>query len=221
MISVRLYRPSKKTTYDITPICESVQVSGNKGSCARQCDISTLYSLYDKNNYKVFPSLGDLITIYEGKTTVFFGMIMYREMSSDQTVSITAFDPIIHLTKSIGTFNFKKATPESITAVVAKEAGMNIGNIVSTGVKINMICDGMSLYDIIMTAYTKASLKTKKQYMPIMSGSKFNVIEMGTINTDTILSTDTNIVGFNYSDNIENIINRVKIFDENEKYHRS
>lgn len=218
MISVRLYRPSNKTTYDITPLCETVQVSGNIGSCARQCDINTTYSLYDKNHYRVFPSLGDLITIYEGKTTIFFGMIMYREMSSEQTVNFTSYDPIIHLTKSTGSYNFKKTSAESIANTVAKEAGMNVGNIISTGQNIDLIVDGESLYDVIMKAYTKASIKTKKQYLPIIMGSKFNVIEKGTINTDIILSTDANITAFNYTDNIEEMINRIKIFDENGKY---
>lgn len=215
---VLLYRPSGKKTYDITPICELITIGGDITKCARECEIVTPYSLLDKSHQKIFPSLGDLITVYEGKVTLFWGMIMDRTMSNDQKSTFIAFDPIIHLTKSTGTYNFKKAKPESIATQIVREAGLNIGNIINTGIPIDLLADSTSFYDTIIKAYYKASLKTKKQYMPIMLGSKFYIVEKGAMNSNLIISADTNLTNFEYNDSIQDMVNRVKIYSDKGKY---
>jgi hypothetical protein len=51
--------------------------------------------------------------------------------------------------------------------------------------------------------------------MPIMQQGKLNIIEKGKTVASYVLSPDSNIQDAAYSESIENMINRVKIYDEN------
>lgn len=215
---VLLFRPKKKQTLDIIKLCESVEIKGDIESCARECHLTTMYPFRDKNHEKVFPSIGDIVYVNEGRTNLFFGMVMDRTLSMDERATFVCYDPIIHLTQSYGTFNFKKAKPEDIARTVAKSAGMNIENLAATGITIDLICENLSFYEIIMQAYTKASIKNGKQYIPKMRGSKFNVIEKGSLNSDLVLSLDANITNFEYNSNILDMVNKVAMYNDSGKF---
>lgn len=78
-----------------------------------------------------------------------------------------------------------------------------------------------------MELYTQVSKQTGKQYFIYMDGIKVNVGEMGGILSNTIIKPasdpnatvcDGNLISFSYKDSMGNMVNKVKIYDENNNY---
>ena len=76
---------------------------------------------------------------------------------------------------------------------------------------------GVSGYDIIMTAYTYASTKTNKKYMCTMDKGQLNVIEKGEITLELNFENGSNILDSNFSEDISNMVNKVKVYNGDEQ----
>lgn len=202
---------------DISELVESITWSGDYQQAARRLEVSLVSSPTDYYLPKVDVKLGNMLKLLtdEGKE-LFRGYVFYRERST-VGIKVTAYDGLVYLTKSKATYNFKKMTAEAITKKVAGDFGIPVGNLISTGIVQSFIADSQRIYDIIMQAYTGASKQNGKKYMPIMREGKLNVLEKGKVVVKYVLSSDSNIQDATYSESIENMINRVKIYDENKK----
>lgn len=205
--------------YDITDFVTSVTWDGSVGQASRHMSVSILYSVMDKNIRDINIRNGDRLLLYEDDQLLIDAMVYTRERKSEQgSITYECYDDIKRLLKDKGTYSFKKTTPEKIAYRIAKDAGILIGNIVSTNVPISkMLCDEDEFYKIIMKAYTKAYQSNGKKYMPIMIGKKIHIIEKGEIIDEYVLNDKRNITSSNYSESIENMTNVVKIYDEKGK----
>ena len=127
------------------------------------------------------------------------------------------YDKLIYLTKSKEIYNFKNVTPEWICRKVCNDYGIKVGNLASAGIRISRVFEGDTLYDIIITAYSLASKRNGKQYMMRLdSQGRVSIVEKGK-NVASVVLDENNIIKSNYSESIENMINRVRIIDENNK----
>lgn len=211
---------NKDGLIDVSNMVADITWGGSKSEIARSMELQFLYPLHDYLAPKIYPNIGEMMYLYDdtGKE-LFQGRVFYNERLNEQgTIQITCFDDAIRLSKSKGTYNFKKKTAEAITTTVCNDIGITIGKLASTGITQKMLCQGTGMYDIIKDAYDGASLQNKKKYLFLMEKGKLNVIEYGGEVISYVLSADTNIINSSYSENAENVINRVKIYDENDKY---
>ena len=209
-----------KETKDITQLISSIIWSGDYKQAARTLELSVVVSPHDYYLPKHYISLGDSIKLLDdnGKE-IFQGYVFFKEKSITGTeMQVTVYDGLIYFLKSKGTYNFKNITAEEITKRICNDFNIKIGNLAETGVGITRIFDGEGIYQIIMTAYTKASKITGKKYMPKMIEGKLNIIEKGTTVADYTLGSNTNIIDATYSESIENMINKVKIYDADGNY---
>ncbi len=211
---------NKTGLIDVTDMISEITWGGSKSEIARKMELSFLYALHDVHSPKIYPNIGDMMYLYDDEgNELFQGKVFYNERVNEQgTIQITCYDDAIRLSKSKGTYNFKGKTAEAITTTVCNEIGISIGSLASTGINQKMLCSGKGMYEIIKDAYESASLQNKKRYLPRMSKGKLNVIEVGSEVVDYILSDATNIISSSYSENAENVVNRVKMYDENDKY---
>lgn len=201
---------------DITKYCKTVQISGDTNQCARKLDLTLVYSIYDKNQPNTQIGCGTLVWVVDDvEGEIFRGIVFNRELSSTNETKVTAYDYLIYFLKSKASYNFNSASPEIIVKKVCEEVGVETGDVEPTGININLIVQGQSLYDIMMKAYTQVSKQNGKKYIPVMNGKKLEIIEKGKILSAYTLDTDINIIQANYSDNMDNMINKVKIEDEN------
>jgi len=205
------------TVTDISELVTSITWSGDYQQAARRLEVSIVASPTDYYLPKVNVALGNMLKLLtdDGKE-LFRGYVFYRERTT-LGVKLTAYDGLVYLTKSKGTYNFKKMTAEAITKKVAGDFGIQVGELASTGIVQSFIADSQRIYDIIMQAYSGASKQNGKKYMPIMKNGKLNVIEKGKVKVKYLLSSDMNIQDASYSESIEDMINRVRIYDENKK----
>ena len=196
----------------------SVEWSGSNNQSSRQITFSLPANRYDKGFKNVNIKLGDIVSLYDSKTRLFLGVITAREKSAEiGTESYTARDFLHYLLRSMGMYKFKNKTPERIAKQICGSVGIKVDKLATTGVVIpKMICEDMSLYDIIAKAYRKAFLKTGKRYLLSMNADKLVVAEKG-LKSGIILDQSQDITGATYSDTTDNMVNLVKIYNDSMK----
>lgn len=206
-------------TKDITELVEKIEWSGDSKQVARVLNFEMVSSSTDKNIPDINPKMGDMVLLRDDDDEEMFrGYVFTRDKNiNNDTMSITCYDGLIYLLKSRGTYNFKNMTPGAITRKLCRDFGIAEGNIIN-GRYINRIFDAESIYNIIMTAYTLESARTGKKYMPKMEKGKLNIIEKGKKVAKYELDPESSITDASYGESMENSINRVKMYDEDNKY---
>lgn len=199
---------------DISKFVTSVTVSGDYRSASRSLDFGLVNSGLDPNIEKISLDLGDNVQLTESNTTIFHGIVWDRSKQTDsKEISCLARDFGIYLNKNRASYNFSNITPEAIAQKVCKDFGIGVGAVAKTGVKISRKFLGATLYDIIMTAYTLAN---DKKYMCLFIGKDLHVIEKATLKARSIDAS--NLLTGAISESLNDMINRVSIFNENDKF---
>ena len=204
---------------NITGYTTSVTWTGSAKQAARSVVFNVAYSPNDKEVKVLNIKLGDKIVFYPGypddTKTKFVGMVTGRDRKSEAgELSYTARDGMMHLLRTSGPYKFVNKTPEKITSLVCKDVKVKTGNLAKTKIPIQKIFfQERSYYEIIMAAYTKAYRKNKKQYIAQMNRDKLEVIEKGKIIPDFYIRQGERITDSSYSENIDNMVNRVYIYN--------
>lgn len=215
---IEIFSLYNNITTNITPLCKTISISGDKQQIARKLEVSLAYSIFDRNQPRTQVGPGTKVwAILDGKE-IFRGIVWDRQLNSSEELSFTAYDYLIYLTKSKVTYNFKNITCQDATKKICSELGITVGTLASTG-RFNRIIQAKSAYEAIMEMYTQDSKLTGNQYIPVMDGLKLNVIKKGSIVSNFSLnlqlnSNENNISSVNYSDSIDSMVNRVKIYDD-------
>lgn len=211
----RVYLNQDNKYSDITDFVSTIKWSGSKTEAARKLELKLINGILDKNIPDLYVKNGSIIKLFKDDGKLLFkGFVFFNErLSQSSSVSITSYDHLVYMLKSSATYNIKNKTAEEITSMLCNDFQIPKGTIASTGIKQSFIANRKKLYAIMMQAYTGASKQNKKKYLPIIEDGKLNVIETGAIIQDFMLSDESNITNAGYSENIENMINRVKIYD--------
>lgn len=201
---------------DITEYVSSFSWGGSRAEVARKLELSVINAPLDKNITPLIIGLADPIYLFEddGKTELFRGFVTEREASSATgTVTYTAYDLLYYTLKSSATYNFSGKTAEVITQAVCDDMEIPVGSLAQTGLSQKLIVSDKSIYDIIMQAYTQAYQKNGKQYRVTAKRGLLNVEEMGGVVCDIELAEDSNITSSKYRESLNNMVNKVRIYD--------
>lgn len=161
--------------------------------------------------------LADPVYLFEddGVTELFRGFIIEREASSTQgVVTYVAYDLLFYTLKSKATYNFSAKTAEMITFMVCHDLGIPVGDLAGTNLNQKLIVQDTSIYEIIMQAYTQAYQQTGIPYRVNAKKGLLTVEEMGKVVCDIELTEDTNITSSQYKETIANMVNLVRIYDD-------
>jgi hypothetical protein len=215
---MKLSITSKNGTTDITQLVPNITLSGDYQQCARTLEFGVLSSPTDSNLPVVICELGNTVTLKEDDKMLFCGTIFARQKSTESsTIDITCYDGGIYLKRNEAVYKFNGLTPEAIARRICSDFSIPVGNIASTGVKINRNFVGVSLYKIIQTAYTMASNKTGKKYQIRFNGTALDVIEKGSKNDTTLITGGVNLMSSSTTESIENMINQITIYNSKDK----
>ncbi|MBW9158868.1 XkdQ/YqbQ family protein [Clostridium tagluense] len=221
---ISIYSLYNGVTTNITNVVKTISNSGDKSQVTRKIDIALAYPIWDRNQPRTQVSPGTKIWMLKDGKEIFRGVVWTRGLkSSSEELTFTAYDYLIYLSKSKVTYNFKNITPEVATTKICGELGISVGTLASTGIKVSRLIAQQTGYDAIMQMYTQASKTNGKKYVPIMDGTKLNVIEKGKVIVDYILTTQLDGIGNNigdvdYQDTLDNMINRVKVYNDKNVY---
>lgn len=208
------------TKQNISDLVGTITWGGSNNEVSRTLQFEVLHPKHDYYTPRVQPKLGDTIQLLtDDGSEIFRGKVFYSEQVSEQgTIQVTCYDDAIRLSKSKGTFNFKNATAESIARRVCEEINLQVGELAPTSIPQKMIVQGGGLYQTLTDAYKGASLQNGKRYLPIMMQGRLNVIEVGATVIDYVLNDAINIISSSFTESADSIINKVKIYDENDKF---
>lgn len=222
-MNITLIKAESGKQYDITNAVTKVEWSGSASQAARQLSIDYINAPFDNFGLPAV-STGDLVSFSYGQEgEVFYGQFFGSEKSSAVgTITFTAYDMMKNLLESTAQYNFKNTTPEAIAQQVCADAQIplrkvnGVPSIYATGVNIaSLICDDMSLYDIIMAAYTKAHRITGDKYFPMIYKRGLGVYKAEWIVKGLVLSDSDNLTEANISETMDKVVNKVKIYDAN------
>lgn len=200
---------------DITASVVRITWSGSASEAARKVEFEVASGKHDAYIKRLDIKLGDQIIVSDDSGELFQGMVYFREKSGkDGTLQYTSYDAALRMLKNKATYNFKNQTAEGITSAVCADIQIPVGKIASTGVNQKMIVEGESIYDIVVNAYASAAKQNGKKYSFFMASGKFNVVEKGSVVAAHILSDQENIIDSSYSETLEQMINRIAIYDD-------
>lgn len=214
---VDLIKPSKGIKYDITPACAKVEWAGAALSAGRSVSIDYVNAPFDKTVFVPAIELGDVLALSDDKgEEVFYGQVFATERSSQiGTITYTAYDIMRHLVESTGQYKFKNVTPEAIAQQVCADMQIPVRFLYPTGINIaSMLCDQMTIYDIIMAGYTKASKISGEKYFAMIYKRGFAVYSAVWAVEGFTLSDESNIYESDVTESMMAVRNRVKIYDD-------
>ncbi|WP_231165474.1 XkdQ/YqbQ family protein [Clostridium botulinum] len=228
---IRIFKSYDNIVHEITDLCKSVSLSNSLTSVSRQLSCSIYYSITDRKNNillgKMQIGAGTKVWITLNNKEIFRGVVIDRTLTSEDTLEFTAFDYAYYLNKNTITKNYNNITADRATKDILSEIGVQVGHVVSSNIKLRYLLAQKKVYDAIMELYTQVSKQTGKQYFIYMDVIKVNVGEMGGVLSDAIIkpasdpnaeACDGNLISFSYKDSMGNMVNRVKIYDENNNY---
>ena len=204
------------TSYDITGAVTEVIWRGSAEQAARSVSFSYIHAPYDASVHVPDVATGDYVSLTdEREGEVFLGQIFGVERSSQTgTITYEAYDMMKHLLESEGQYSFKNLTPEAIAAQVLADVQVPVRHLHPTGICIqSMLCDSMSLYDIILAAYGKAREQTGDKYFPMIYKRGFGMYKAEWSVAGLVLSDDGSIYESSISESMDSIKNQVKIYD--------
>lgn len=203
---------------DITRLCTSLRLSGDFMQCARTLEMEIAYALFDPNQRLVEVEAGCTIKLFNDGEVIFGGVVFDRSTStggSSNTMRLTVYGFAIYLLKSRRTINFESADLNTVVNEVCRGTDILIGDIPSISHKVKKVFNDKDLYSIIKEVLEDIEKITKKKYMIQMDQKKINIIEIGRDSEEIVLQSGANIIGTEYSDNINDMVNHVKKFDIN------
>ncbi len=211
------YMSSGGETKDITSLCSSIRWSGDMHQAARKLELQIISPAFDGSIPRVEAKPGEkIILLDDDGQEIFQGYVFTREKSlSQQSLNIQCYDGLIYLTKSKASYNFSRMSAEEITGKVCGEIGVLKGKLADTGISQSLIIMDKSPYEIITAAYENAGVHTGKKYVVLFRKGRLDVLEKGEDEVSCVLDHRTNISNSQYGESIENMINRVMVYDEN------
>lgn len=217
---VKLVKPQQNIQYDITNACASFSWSGSASEAARSFDFEYLNAPYDESMKLPAVETGDFVSLEdEREGEVFYGQIFGIERSSQNgSITFSAMDMMKNLLESTDQKNFKNTTAEAIATEICADAQIPIRYLYPTGINIkSMICDEMSLYDIIMAGYTKAHKISGDKYFAMIYKRGLGVYKTEWIVSKFTLSDQKNIFDSDIQETMEETKNRIRILDSGGK----
>jgi hypothetical protein len=201
---------------DITDYISSFSWGGSRTEVARKLELKVVNAPLDKNVIPLKINLADPIYLFEDdqKTELFRGFVTDREASSvTGVVTYTAYDLLFYTLKSSATYNFSGKTAEAITQMVCDDMEIPVGKLAKTNVSQKLIVQNVSIYEIIMRAYTQAYQQNGVNYRVTAKKGYLNTEEMGNVVCEIEITEDSNIISSNYKESITNMVNKVRIYD--------
>lgn len=196
----------------------SITWDGSDSQCSRSLTFSIPHHPYDSSFGNIGVSLGDLVYLYSDSTLLFVGTVNSRSKSAEVgQASYVANDYMYHLTKSNASYKFKNILAENAVKKICNNMGIKYGSLAKTNVNIGkMYFDSANVYDTIQAIYYRARKVTGKKYFVVMDKNKLTVVEKGK-DCGVRLNQGETITAADYTDNFNDMVNRVYIYDDNGK----
>jgi len=214
---IQVYSNVNGVAKDITKLCKSINMSGTTGDVSRKLDCTFLKAMWNNNRGSADLESGTILHAYLDLDEKFRGIVVERNPSSEEEMPVSALDYLFYFNKSKITHKFQNTTAESATMEIIKELEVSPGDIATTGISLNRLIKQKSAYQAIMELYTQINKQTGQKFYMVMDKNLVCVRELGSLAAGSI-ENGKNLLKYSFKDSIQDVINRVKIYDENSNY---
>lgn len=214
ILTIRTTNPDGKSA-DIAALCKSVTWSGDIHNSCRSLTYTPVTADADPQ-FPVAPTeLGGSVQFSVDGTLLLDAFSLDRTRDTlSSTIDVIAYDRGIYLTRNSTYIRVEGETPESRTARLCKEFGIEIGTLAATGVPITRNFFGVSIYKIIMTMYSLASAQTGKKYQIRFRGAKLDVVIIEQSSESIRLKPGCNLLSATIKESASSMTNSVAIYDD-------
>lgn len=188
---------------------ESVEWSGSIKTSARSLEV-----VYLKD--KALFELGERVEFIVDDVILFIGVVFTIEQDTNsETYTMKAYDNAIRLNKNSFIENYYEQTPSQITKNILAQLGIEAGTLPIDKTECTFPAIDRTGYDIILTAYKLQNAKDGVIYSIISENEKISVVEQGIFLPGVTLTSGVNIRRARYSKSIEDMVNKVIIYESN------
>ncbi len=215
-----IVRNNNNEKLDISDLVSKVTIQGDYTQGARRLDCSYMASSLDSNIPIAQIQEFNFMYFYQDNKLVFMGTIYeISKDSSNNLITFYAYDEGVRTLKTKATYNFVDKTVTEIVNIIVKEFNIPCESFIKSDIKVTKIFLSQTLYDIFMSIYTIVSQNTGKKYMLEWAvEGKMRIVEKGIITLDVAFEEGYNLMNSSYTVNLDNIINRIAIYDEAYNY---
>ena len=162
---------------------------------------------------------GDKVTLYVNGMSRFSGFVMTKERTSEQIISVTAYDQMFYLTRNKGTYVFVNKSAKEVVQTIGADYGLSVGYISDSGWKMpQRIEEGETLVDIILSALEICGQAVGKEYFLYDQAGALVVKEKSEMVTDAVLRCDGGISDYTYKTDISrDTYNAVQLYHAGRK----
>lgn len=155
---------------------------------------------------------GSCISVLLDGKEFFKGYVFTAERSRQHKVKYTAYDQIRYL-KAKASYSFKAASLEDIITRIAKDFGLKVGTLASTGYKFpSLIKENESCMDIIFDALSKTIVQTGKIFIFYDDFGKLTLKEAKRLKWNKLIGSKSGLSDYAYKRDIDkDTYNRIKL----------
>lgn len=162
---------------------------------------------------------GDPVTFRVDGQVVFSGWVMTKERTSEQIITVTAYDQMFYLARNKGTYVYQNKTAKEVLQIIAADYGLQTGTISDSGWKIpQRIEEGETLLDIVLSAMAIAGKAVGKEYFLFDQAGRLTVKERKEMAVEAVLRCDGGISDYTYKTDIsQDTYNAVRLYHAGRK----
>lgn len=195
----------------LDPIVTGVTWSGDITQPYRTLSVNLCNTL-DGKTREVSIVHGKELRLESDGAELFRGVIFTHSIDSTGSMSVTAYDEAVYLTKSMDTRKFTNMTATAIIRQLCAEFGIPTGSIAETGYVVpKLILNDKTLWDMMTIALTETRKQTGRRFFITSSGGNLTVIERGEKVVTAFIESGSNLLDASYSQSIEDMRNQVKV----------
>ncbi len=163
-------------------------------------------------------SEGSIIYFKKDDTPVFYGYIFKISRSTDDTISITAYDQLRYLLNK-DTYIFKNQKAHEIVHKIATDFNMRLGTLEDTEYKIPlMVEDGQTLLDMIYKALDNTLINAGEMYVLYDDFGKLTLRNIKNMFTNLIIGDHSLLTSYSYDRSIDgDSYNKIKLYKDNKE----
>lgn len=219
MGKLELYILNGSGGYDVSGLVQQLVWRGKKGSAARSIEV-TMVDDDAKGQARVKFDVSEGYTcVFKWRgTELFRGIIMQQTQTEKKLNKWKAYDICIYLANSKDSFSYDNKTATYIFKDCAKRAGLTVGSCVDTGYKIPSLKKSKAyFYDCMLDALSTTYSAKGKRYYIRADGNKVSLLRRKEQLTQWVVEIGANITGYTYSQSIENIKTKFRIYSDEGK----
>ena len=205
--------------FDILDLCNNITWSGRIGTPTRSLKVTLLDD--ERGRYPrscVNIEKGTQCIYSRENKELFRGIFLRQEQGSGRMMTLIAYDNGIYLSNNKDSFLYENKTASFIFEDVCKRFNIPYGRIDNTEYIIDELPKSRTTgFDVIADALASTYEATSRRFSVVCNGEKMELISREENFLQWVISTDANVMDYDYSVDMEKIKTRINLIDSDDK----